>query len=211
VSGRAFNSHEAMIVSDGSNTPSDFVKSLSAQSLLAVPIGDGLEKVGVISLVSTEENFFSKRDVGRIQLLGALVAYVHARSKNPKSNTEAAAKLGRAFSAIRGELGLTQDELAYRGGLSVAAKKGAILAGRKGPPEWLRDGLDLDHSEPWILAWLPYGNRAMFRDCRKFPHHLRSASLSQEKSSLFYPPCGGPVAGRPGAPLCALQLHSSDR
>jgi hypothetical protein len=110
VSGRAFNSHEAMIVSDGSNTPSDFLKSLSAQSLLAVPIGDGLEKVGVISLVSTEENFFSKRDVGRIQLLGALVAYVHARSKNPKSNTEAAAKLGRAFSAIRGELGLTQDE-----------------------------------------------------------------------------------------------------
>jgi hypothetical protein len=80
--------------------------------------------------------------------------------------------------------------------MSVAAKKGASLAGRKGPPEWLRDGLDLDHPEPWILVWLPYGNRAIFRDCRKL---LRSASLSQEKSSLFYPACGGPVAGGPGA------------
>ena len=78
------------------------------------------------------------------------------------------------------------------------------MAGRKEPPEWLRDGLDLDHPGPWSLVRLPYGNRAIFHGCRKFPHHLRSASLSQEKSSLFYPPCGGPVAGGPGGPASAL-------
>ena len=87
-----------------------------------------------------------------------------------------------------------------QGTVSVAAKKGASLAGRKEPPEWLRDGLDLDHPGPWSLVRLPYGNRAIFHGCRKFPHHLRSASLSQEKSSLFYAACGGPVGGGPEGP-----------
>lgn len=44
-------------------------------------------------------------------------------------------------------------------GASVdGGEKGASLAGRKGPPVWLRNGLPSTHSGSWILAWLPWGN-----------------------------------------------------
>ena len=45
----------------------------------------------------------------------------------------------------------------------MAARKGASLAGRKGPPLWLRNGPQPQHPEPCILVWLPYGNRAILR------------------------------------------------
>jgi len=42
--------------------------------------------------------------------------------------------------------------------VSVAAKKGASLAGEKGPPSWLRNGLQPHYPDLWILVWLPCGN-----------------------------------------------------
>ena len=45
----------------------------------------------------------------------------------------------------------------------MAAKKGASLAGKKGPPSWLRNGLQPQYPDPWILVLLPYGNRAILR------------------------------------------------
>jgi len=121
ISGRAFGAREAVIYTDDRDSRADFLKANSVNSLLAVPVGHGSEVVGAINLMSTEQDFFSEQDIGRIQLLGALIAFMHARSRNPKANTEAAAKLGRALSGIRSELGLTQDDLAYRGGLNRIA------------------------------------------------------------------------------------------
>ena len=101
---------------------SSHTKSLDAVgSQLSVPIVDGSDVVGVVNLSSSQIGFFGTADVGRIQLLGELIAFVHARSRNPKTNTEAAAKLGQALSVIRAELGLTQDELAHRSGLNRIA------------------------------------------------------------------------------------------
>jgi len=93
----------------------------SAHSVLCVPISIGPEALGVISLMSTEEGFFSEKDIGRVQLLAALIAFIQSRPRKTSTNTEAAARLGRALSEIRCELGLTQDELAYRAGLSRIA------------------------------------------------------------------------------------------
>jgi hypothetical protein len=64
----------------------------------------------------------------------------------------------------------------FRRRVSVAAKKGAIMAGRKGPATWLRDGLRKARSEAEadtrssrtlrVVAvrqlWLPRGNRTTF-------------------------------------------------
>ena len=53
--------------------------------------------------------------------------------------------------------------------MSMAAEKEAILAGRKGPPVWLRNGLQpLPGGRDLGLValrqlWLPYGNRTIFR------------------------------------------------
>jgi transcriptional regulator with XRE-family HTH domain len=123
LAGLVLQSAEAVVISDVS--PIDRIKVPdifeTRRSILTVPIVHGSEVVGVLSLDSTEKQFFRPEDIGRIQLLGALIAFIHARSKNLKANTDAAARLGRALSGVRAELGLTQDELAYRGGLNRMA------------------------------------------------------------------------------------------
>lgn len=126
IAGMAWRRKEAMLVpdvnpSDGKFKFADFLKREAAQSMLTVPIGDGSAFVGALSLNSTEKGFFNSEDVGRIQLLGALMAIIHARARRKVTNTEAAARLGRALSGVRAELGLTQQELAYRGGLNRIA------------------------------------------------------------------------------------------
>ena len=58
---------------------------------------------------------------------------------------------------------------------------------------WLRNGLQPHHRSPGLLVLvalrqlsLPYGNRAFLRAGRRCPHDLRSARLSQAKSSSFF-------------------------
>lgn len=48
----------------------------SVQSLLLVPIGDGSDLIGVLSLRSAEKGFFRPEDIGRLQLLGALIDFI---------------------------------------------------------------------------------------------------------------------------------------
>jgi transcriptional regulator with XRE-family HTH domain len=126
ISGMAWRRKEAVLVpdispSDGRFKTPDLFKREAAQSMLTVPIGDGSEVVGALTLISTQKDFFNSNDVGRIQLLGGLIAFIHARARRKATNTEAAARLGRALSGVRAELGLTQEELAYRGGLNRIA------------------------------------------------------------------------------------------
>jgi transcriptional regulator with XRE-family HTH domain len=126
ISGMAWRRQEAVLVPDVNPQDSrfkaaDFMKPAAAQSLITVPIGDRSDRVGALSLISNEKDFFSHEDVGRAQLLGALIAFVHARARKKLANTAAAANLGRALAAVRVELGLTQDELAYLGGLNRIA------------------------------------------------------------------------------------------
>jgi DNA-binding XRE family transcriptional regulator len=112
---------EAIIYSDSRDTAEGFLEASSAQSMLLVPILNGADALGMISLMSTQKEFFGEKDIGRVQLLAALIAFIQSRSRKASTNTEAAAKLGRALSGIHAELGLTQDELAYRGGLNRIA------------------------------------------------------------------------------------------
>ena len=121
LSGHALEKREAIICSESGDIAADFLKANSVQSMLSVPILNGEEALGVISLMSTEKDFFGENDIGRMQLLAALVAFTQSRPRKTSTNTEAAAKVGRALSGIRTELGLTQDELAHRGGLNRIA------------------------------------------------------------------------------------------
>jgi transcriptional regulator with XRE-family HTH domain len=122
VFGHALDKLEALVYSESRDTSADFLKTNSVQSMLCVPISNGAEALGVISLKCTEKDFFGEKDIGRVQLLAALIAFIQSGPrKTSTNNIEAAAKLGRALSRIRTELGLTQDELAYRGGLNRIA------------------------------------------------------------------------------------------
>jgi transcriptional regulator with XRE-family HTH domain len=121
LSGQALERREAIVCSEIVDTETDFYRANSVQSMLSVPIFNGAEVLGVISLMSTEKDFFGEKDLGRVQLLAGLVAFTQSRPRKTSTNTEAAAELGRALSAIRTELGLTQAELAYRGGLNRIA------------------------------------------------------------------------------------------
>lgn len=121
LSGQALERREAIVCSESRDTASDFFKANSVQSMLSVPIFSGAQVLGVISLMSTEKDFFGEKDIGRVQLLAGLIAFTQSRPWKTSTNTEAAAELGRALSGIRTELGLTQAELAYRGGLNRIA------------------------------------------------------------------------------------------
>ena len=73
--------------------------------------------------------------------------------------------------------------------LSVAARNGAILAGWKGPPVWLRNGLWGVTRSPAFRFGLPYGNSGCPSATAPFSpraagvlYDLRSACLCQQKS-----------------------------
>lgn len=74
LSGRALDKREAIIHSESRDTAADFFQMNSVQSFLLVPIFNGAEALGVISLMSTEKEFFGEKDIGRVQLLAALIA-----------------------------------------------------------------------------------------------------------------------------------------
>ena len=124
LTGHAFDKREAIIVNSLSpdiGTPFFDLNPSQVQSMLLVPILSGAETLGVVSLISTDEDFFGEKDIGRVQLLAALIAFIRSRPQKTNTNTEAAAKVGRALAGVRDELGLTQDELAYRGGFNRIA------------------------------------------------------------------------------------------
>jgi transcriptional regulator with XRE-family HTH domain len=124
LTGYAFANREAVVIPSIENDPL-FLRVQpsppSVASALVVPILEGEEPVGVIRMSSAKRDFFSETDVGRVQLLAALVGMIQSRRRNKNVSTEAAAKLGQALSAVRQELGLTQDELAHQGGLNRIA------------------------------------------------------------------------------------------
>src|SRR6266545_1728713 len=121
IAGRVLETREAFVCSASSDDTPDFFKAETARSLLAAPILDGAETLGVVELMSSEKDLFGEKDIGRIQLLAALIAFVQSRQRKTSTTTEAAVRLGRALSDIRVELRLTQDELAYHGGFSRMA------------------------------------------------------------------------------------------
>ena len=112
---------QAAVLSESLDTEAYLPIEDSVRSLLAVPISSGTEALGVISLASNEVNFFSEKDIGSVQLLAALLAFTQSQPPKSNTHTDAAAKLGRALAEIRMELGLTQDELAYRSDISRIA------------------------------------------------------------------------------------------
>jgi GAF domain-containing protein len=61
LSGRAWDKRAAIIHSESRDTAADFLQMNSVQSFLLVPILDGAEALGVISLMSTEKDFFGQR------------------------------------------------------------------------------------------------------------------------------------------------------
>jgi len=57
---------------------------------------------------------------------------------------------GTGKSHLAQAIGQAAIQQGYRVILSVAARKGAIMAGEKGPLEWLRNGLRPRYPEHWI-------------------------------------------------------------
>jgi transcriptional regulator with XRE-family HTH domain len=125
LTGLAVKKKEVLVVPD---IPSDerlftfsFLEGVRPKSFVVIPIGTASNMIGALTLASTDKDFFRPEDTGRLQLLSALIAFTHLQSGRRTANTEEANRIGQALSGIRAELGLTQDELAYRGGFSRIA------------------------------------------------------------------------------------------
>ncbi len=73
---------------------SDSLKGATGQSFVAIPIGDGSDVISVLSMLSTVKGFFRPKDTGCIQLLGALIAFIHAQGRNSIATIKAANGLG---------------------------------------------------------------------------------------------------------------------
>ncbi len=124
LSGLAMKRKEAIVFHDIDRPDerfysSAFLKRVGPKSFVVIPIGTPSNMIGALTLASTDKEFFRPEDTGRLQLLSALIAFT--QSGRRIANTEEANRIGRALSGIRAELGLTQAELAYRGGLNRIA------------------------------------------------------------------------------------------
>jgi hypothetical protein len=122
----------------------------------------------------------AKRSLSYRQRCAVRVTYVgnkaqgqwkaHARYLSRESATHRTAQRQAGFDGAQEKLDVAHqlDEWQKAGDtrlwkiilspVSVAAKKGTSLAGRKGPPVWLRNGLRRHHSGPGFWFWLPCGN-----------------------------------------------------
>lgn len=125
--GRSLTAHawakrEAVVAplhSEGGTPKAEFFKTV--KSGVFIPIGDTSETFGVLSLHATEDRFFREGDIGRLQLLCALIAFIERPGRTKAIDNQAATSLGRAMRDVRTELGLTQEEIAHRGGLNRIA------------------------------------------------------------------------------------------
>lgn len=107
----------------------------SLKSLLVLPLGNRNKPYGAVSLASNELNDFHEREQGRAQILTALLSYIvdyeqtRIRIRSPLTE-----RLGATLRSIRGQLGLTQEELAALIGTSRIAVS-RWEAGAQ-PPSW---------------------------------------------------------------------------
>lgn len=86
-------------------------------SILAVPLFDANQPIGVLSFDCTIPDFFLERHLGAARLLGALLVYVHWHAKE-RISTPASRAVGEALRQARQALGLSQDELGTRLGIN---------------------------------------------------------------------------------------------
>jgi len=113
LSGQALDKREAIVCSDAYNksrdAAADFLGGISAQSMLAVPILNGAEAVGVISLMSTEKDFFGAKDIGRAQLpqphsrSGQFPESPHRPQPTVTGRTQTGLRFGQAGRNVRRE------------------------------------------------------------------------------------------------------------
>ncbi len=77
LGGETLNGREAIILSKSGTAAADF----RPESALAVPILNSTDALGALMLVSTEPGLFAERDIGRVQLLAALIAFAQLRRR----------------------------------------------------------------------------------------------------------------------------------
>jgi len=114
LSGHIVRSGEAVHVLDAEERPRILVpQEPTAYSLLAVPVLDQDTVEGVLSLEGYSRRRFNNKDLGRAQILAALVAYhlVHVEGR-VREITPVSRSLGQALAHLRKRAGLTQEALA---------------------------------------------------------------------------------------------------
>jgi|ERR1017187_7128206 transcriptional regulator with XRE-family HTH domain len=116
LAGHTLRTNQATVVQDieyaSAFRPPQRLAGSSLRSALAIPLTDAPRMYGTLNLFSTVPQFFSEVDVGRAQLLGAVLVYL--RFRNLTVAGPASATLGLALKRVREELGLSQSQLAER-------------------------------------------------------------------------------------------------
>jgi len=152
----------------------------SIRSMLCVPLLGDTDPCGVLDLFSLERAFFSDADIGRAQLLAAILVYLRLRPKALRSHQSIA--LGRALKGAREELGLTQAQLA----IGIGTSRIALSQWERGswPPstgplyEWC-SALGLTLPERRALVSVVDVTSVLLRVLREDPNQLLRLSPSE--------------------------------
>ncbi len=156
------------------------------RSLLAVPILEAENPIGVLAFSSLEPGYFEEKHMGLAQLLAALIAYseVHLERK-VKLVSPASVSLGRALRQVREELQLTQETLAARMSTSRIAmsrwENGAQPPSRGQLDKWCKSLGLLMPNNPTIVRCVDI-TPSLLRFLKEDPtrlHELSPAQLEQ--------------------------------
>lgn len=102
------------------------------RGVLSVPLFDGRDVVGVLSLDSLSTGFFGDHHIQPANLLGVLLVYL--RQAAPRSSTASSRALGEALRQVRQASGLSQDQVAATVGTTRIAISRAESGAQPPPP-----------------------------------------------------------------------------
>lgn len=120
IPGRVFSERKLAVAPDNSARLESSDDSI--RSLIACPIFVGGTPAGVLNLHSFAQVDFTERDVNRMQVLSALVAYeLFHLGERIRVRSQISEDLGRVLRSAREELRVTQEDLAAMVGTSRVA------------------------------------------------------------------------------------------
>ncbi len=150
---------------------------------LALPLLEGENVLGVLTLDSPEREAINLQHLGLAQLLGALLLYARTHSEsNARLVSPSSIALGQALKKVREEVGLTQAELAERineSRIALSRWEGGGQPPSFGPLyDWCR-GVGLVSSTTRALVTVVEVTPSLLRMLKEDPRRLHQLSPSQ--------------------------------
>ncbi len=159
----------------------------SIRSLIACPIFVGSTPAGVLNLDSFGQVDFTERDVNRVQVLSALVAYeLFHLGQRIRARSQISEDLGRVLRSARDELRFTQEDLAAMVGtnrITLSRWEGGAQPPSRGPLRRWASALGILAGGNREIITVVDSTRHLVEVLRQDP--VRLSELSPEQFEIF--------------------------